>query len=51
MGKLITPTAKVLDKTKVLDGSQTQTYGETSHSKSLSARKNQSLAWSSDSNL
>ena len=30
---------KVLDRTKILHGPQTQTYGETSHSKRLSARE------------
>ena len=33
MGKLDTPSAQVLDRTKVLHGPQTQTYGETSYFK------------------
>ena len=41
----------MLDRTKVLQGPQTQTYEETRHSNGLSARQNQSLAWSSDSSL
>ena len=42
----------VLDRTKVLHGPRTQTYGKTSYfKKNLSARQNQGLAWSSDSNL
>ena len=32
MGKLDTIRAQVLDRTKVLHGPQTQTYGETRHS-------------------
>ena len=32
MGKLDTPRAQVLDKTNVLHGPRTQTYGETRHS-------------------
>ena len=43
--------AQVLDRTNVLYDSRTQTYGETIHSKGPSARQNQGLAWSSDSNL
>ena len=31
MGKLDTPRAQVLDRTKVLRGPRTQTYGETRH--------------------
>ena len=31
IGKLVTPEAQVLDRTKVLHGPQTQTYGETSY--------------------
>ena len=49
--KLDTPRAQVLDRTKVLHGPRTQTYGETRHSHSLSARQNQGLAWSLNSNL
>ena len=52
MGKLVTLKIQVLDRTKVLHGPRTQTYRETSYSKkNLSARQNQDLAWSSDSNL
>ena len=56
MGKLTTSKKKkeqVLDRTKVLHGPRTQTYGETSYfkKKKLSTRQNQGLAWSSDSNL
>ena len=53
MGKLDTSQKlKVLDKTKVLLGPRTQTYGETSYfKKNLSTRQNQGFAWSSDSNL
>ena len=32
MGKLDTPGAQVLDRTKVLHGPRTQTYGKTKHS-------------------
>ena len=35
MGKLDTPRAQVLDRTKVLHGSRTQAYRKTRHSKSL----------------
>ena len=43
---------QVLDKTKILHGPQTQIYGEISYfKKNVSARQNQGLAWSSDSNL
>ena len=51
IGKLVTPRAQVLDRTKILHGPRTQTYEETSHSKSLSAIQNQGLAWSLDLNL
>ena len=51
MGKLVTPKIQMLERTQVLHGPLTQTYGETSHSKGISARQNQGLAWSSDSNL
>ena len=53
MGKLVTSkNIQVLDRTKVLHGPWTQTYGETSHLKKYpSARQNQGIAWSSDSNL
>ena len=41
-----------MDRTKVLHGSQTQTYGETNYLKrNLSFEQNQGIAWSSDSNL
>ena len=33
MKKLVTPEARALDRTKVLHGPRTQTYGETNHSK------------------
>ena len=60
MGKLATSKKEkkkneVLDRTKVLYGPRTQTYGETSYFKKkktkLSTRHNQGLAWSSDSSL
>ena len=53
MGKLVTSRKNsILDTTKVLHGSQTQTYGETSYfKKNLSTGQNQGLAWSLDSNL
>ena len=42
----------VLDRTKVLHGPRTQTYGETNYlEEKLSFRQNQGIAWSSDSNL
>ena len=41
-----------MDRTKVLDGPQTQTYGETNYlKKTISFGQNQGLGWSSDSNL
>ena len=40
-----------MDRTKVLHGPRTQTYGETNYLKKLSFGQNQSIAWSSDSNL
>ena len=41
-----------MDRTKVLHGPQTQTYGETNYLKKiLSFEQNQGIAWSSDSNL
>ena len=53
MGKLVTSkNIQVLNRTKVLHGPRTQIYGETNYFKKyLSARQNQGLAWSSDSNL
>ena len=55
LGKLATSKKnKVLDKTKVLHGPRTQTYGETSYfqkKKKTSTRQNRGLAWSSDSIL
>ena len=33
VGKIVTPEVYVLDRTKVLHGPPTQTYGETGHSK------------------
>ena len=46
MGKLATlKRIKVLDRTKVLHGPRTQTYGETSYfKKNISAKQNQGLA-------
>ena len=44
--------ANGLDRTKILHGPRTQTYGETScFQEKLSTRQNQGLAWFSDSNL
>ena len=40
-----------MDRTKVLYGPRTQTYGETNYLKKLSFGQNQDIAWSSDSNL
>ena len=41
-----------MDKTKVLYGPRTQTYGETNYLKNImSFGQNQGIAWSSDSNL
>ena len=41
-----------MDRTKVLHGPRTQTYGETNYLKKiLSFGQNQGIAWSSDSNL
>ena len=41
-----------MDRTKVLHGPQTQTYGETNYlKKNLSFGQNQGIAWSSDSNI
>ena len=53
MGKLVTfRKIQVLDRTKILHGPQTQTYGEISYfKKNLSTRQNQGLAWISDHNL
>ena len=53
MGKLVTSkNIQVLDRTKVLHGPRTQTYGETNYLKTiLSFGQNQGIAWSSDSNL
>ena len=51
MGKLDTPKAQGLDRTNDSHGPQTQTYGETRYSKSLSTKQNKCLAWSLDSNL
>ena len=42
----------VLNRTKVLHGPRTQTYGETNYLKKIiSFGQNQVIAWSSDSNL
>ena len=53
MGKLVASRKnKVLDRTKVLHGPWTQTYGEAKYlQKNLNARQNQGLAWFTDSNL
>ena len=40
-----------MDRTKVLHGPRTQTYGETNYLKKSSFGQNQGIAWSSDSNL
>ena len=41
-----------MDRTKVMYGPRTQTYGETNNLKeNLSFEQNQGLAWSSDSNI
>ena len=41
-----------MDRTKVLHGPRTQTYGETNYLKKiLSFGQNQGITWSSDSNL
>ena len=41
-----------MDRTKVLHGPRTQTYGETNYLKKIiSFGQNQGIAWSSDSNL
>ena len=41
-----------MDRTKVLHGPRTQTYGETNYLKKIiSFGQNQDIAWSSDSNL
>ena len=41
-----------MDRTKVLHGPRTQTYGETNYlKKNLSFEQYQGIAWSSDSNL
>ena len=43
---------QVLDRTKVLPGPRTQTYGETNYLEEKSSfGQNQGIAWSSDSNL
>ena len=41
----------VLDRTKVLYGPRTQTYGKTNYSSKSSFGQNQGIPWSSDSNL
>ena len=51
MGKPTTCKNQVLDRTNVLYGSRTQTYGETNYLSKSSFGQNQGLAWSSDSNL
>ena len=51
IGKPTTYQNQVLDRTKVLHSSRTQTYGETNYLLELSFGQNQCIAWSSDSNL
>ena len=51
MGKPTTYKYQVLDRTKVLHSSRTQTYGETNYLSQSSFGQNQDIAWSSDSNL
>ena len=51
MGKPTTYQKQVLDRTKVLHGPRTQTYGETNYLSKSSFGQNQCIAWSSDSNL
>ena len=51
MGKPTTYQNQVFDRTKVLHGSRTQTYGETNYLVNLNFGQNQGIAWSSDSNL
>ena len=51
MGKPTTYKNQVLDRTKVLHGPRTQTYGETNYLSKSSFGQNQGIVWSSDSNL
>ena len=51
MGKPTTYQNQVLDRTKVLHGPRTQTYGETNYLSKSSFGQIQGIAWSSDSNL
>ena len=51
MGKPTTYQNQVLDRTKVLYGPRTQTYGETNYLSKSSFGQNQGIAWSWDSNL
>ena len=51
MGKPTTYQNQVLDRTRVLHGPRTQTYGETNYLSKLSFGQNQGIAWSSDLNL
>ena len=51
MGKPTTYQNQVLNRTKVLHGPRTQTYGETNYLSKSSFGQNQSIAWSLDSNL
>ena len=51
MGKPTNYQNRVLDRTKVLHGPRTQTYGETNYLSKSSFGQNQGIAWSSDSNL
>ena len=51
MGKPTTYKYQVLDRIKILHGPRTQTYGATNYLSKSSFGQNQSIAWSSDSNL
>ena len=51
MGKPTTSRNQVLDRTKVLHGPRTQTYGETNYFQKSSFGQNQGIAWSLNSNL
>ena len=51
MGKPTTYQNQVLDRTMVLHGPRTQTYGETNYLSKSSFGQNQGIAWSSDSDL
>ena len=51
MGKPTIYQNQVLDRTKVLHGPRTQTYGETNYLSKSSFGQDQGIAWSSDSDL